>query len=132
MIDVDRMIEGMGGFFENSHVAFCVRGRAEDDFLKKVRRDVRRTRKCKKQAAFGKLLQGLEIDILVTGPRGPIMSFECKTSSETISDATHAVFRKRFPELPLFVASLKDVHPRKLENGATVLPWHQALDAFLA
>ena len=73
-----------------------------------------------------------EIDILVTGPRGPIMSFECKTSSETISDATHAVFRKRFPELPLFVASSKDVHPRKLENGVTVLPWHQALDAFLA
>lgn len=73
-----------------------------------------------------------EIDILVTGSHGAIMSFECKTSSETISNDTHTAFRKRFPELPLFVVSSKDVHPRKLENGVVVLPWRKALDAFLA
>lgn len=72
-----------------------------------------------------------EIDIFVKGPRGPVMAFECKTSSETISDATRTAFRKRFPDLPLFVVSLKDTHPRKLDNGVVVLPWRKALDAFL-
>lgn len=72
-----------------------------------------------------------EIDILVTGPRGPVMAFECKTSTETITDATRTAFRKRFPKLPLFVVSLKDVHPRKLDNGIVVFAWRQALDTFL-
>jgi len=72
-----------------------------------------------------------EIDIFVKGPRGPVMAFECKTSTDTISDATRAAFRKRFPGLPLFVVSLKDTHQRKLDNGVVVLPWRQALDAFL-
>lgn len=72
-----------------------------------------------------------EIDILVTGPRGPVMAFECKTSTDTVSDATRAAFHKRFPGLPLFVVSLKDAHSRKLDNGLLVLPWRQALDTFL-
>ncbi|MDD2703258.1 MAG: AAA family ATPase [Candidatus Omnitrophica bacterium] len=72
-----------------------------------------------------------EIDIFVTGSRGPIMAFECKTSADTISDATYTAFRKRFPRVPLFVVSLKDAHPRKLDNGVVVLPWRQALDTFL-
>ena len=72
-----------------------------------------------------------EIDILVTDPRGPIMAFECKTSTKTISDATHTAFRKRFPNVPLFVTSLKDAHPRKLNNGVVVFPWRQALNTFL-
>lgn len=72
-----------------------------------------------------------EIDILVTGPRGPVMAFECKTSMDTISDATRAAFHKRFPNVPLFVVSSKDIHPRKLDNGIVVLPWRQALDTFL-
>lgn len=72
-----------------------------------------------------------EIDVLVNGPRGPLMAFECKTSSETISGATLLAFRKRFPTVPLFIASLKDAHPRKLDNGVTVLPWRQATDVFM-
>ncbi len=72
-----------------------------------------------------------EIDVLVSGPRGPLMAFECKTSSETISGATLLAFRKRFPTVPLFIASLKDAHPRKLDNGVTVLPWCQATDVFM-
>mgnify|MGYP001558418841 FL=1 len=72
-----------------------------------------------------------EVDILVTGPRGPIMAFECKTSSDTVSDDTRIAFHKRFPKLPLFVVSLKDIHPRKLDNGIVVFPWRQALDTFL-
>lgn len=72
-----------------------------------------------------------EIDILVTGPRGPVMAFECKTSTDTVSNVTYTAFRKRFPKPPLFVVSLKDAHPRKLDNGVVVLPWRQALDVFL-
>ena len=72
-----------------------------------------------------------EIDILVTGPRGPVMAFECKTSTDTISDATRTAFRKRFPNMPLFVASFKDEHSRKLDNGVVILPWRQALNIFL-
>jgi predicted AAA+ superfamily ATPase len=71
-----------------------------------------------------------EIDILVTGPRGPVMAFECKTSSETVSEAARVLFQKRFPGVPLFIVSLKDEHPRKLDNGVTVLPWRYALDMF--
>ena len=72
-----------------------------------------------------------EIDILVKGPRGPVMAFECKTSTDTISDATRVAFHKRFPKVPLFVVSSKDAHPRKLDNGVVVLPWRQALGTFL-
>ena len=72
-----------------------------------------------------------EVDVLVSGPRGPRMAFECKTSSETISDAALAAFRRRFPSVPLYIVSLKDLHPRKMDNGVTGLPWRQALDAFL-
>ena len=72
-----------------------------------------------------------EIDILVTGPRGPMMALECKTSTDTISDATRTAFRKRFPNVLLFVVSLEDAHPRKLNNGVVILPWRQALNTFL-
>jgi uncharacterized protein len=71
-----------------------------------------------------------EIDILVTGPRGPVAAFECKSSSETISQSTLAVFKKRFPGLPLFVVSAKDDDVRKLDNGIILLPVLKALDAF--
>lgn len=72
-----------------------------------------------------------EIDLLVMGSRGPVMAFECKTSFETMSEATLAAFRKRFPGLPLVIASMPDVDPRKLDNGLQVLPWRQALARFL-
>ncbi|MBF0479268.1 MAG: ATP-binding protein [Candidatus Omnitrophica bacterium] len=71
-----------------------------------------------------------EVDILVTGPKGPLMAFECKTSSETISDDTLNAFRKRFPTLKLYVVSLKDTSSRKLKNDIMVLPWRKALDIF--
>jgi predicted AAA+ superfamily ATPase len=72
-----------------------------------------------------------EIDLLVMGSRGPVMAFECKTSSETISEATLAAFRGRFPGLPLIIASMQDLAPRKLDNGLHILPWRQALGRFL-
>ena len=73
-----------------------------------------------------------EVDVFVTGPRGPIMAFECKTSSETISDAAYAAFHKKFPKIPLFVVSSADIHSRKLHNGVVVLSWRKALENFLS
>lgn len=72
-----------------------------------------------------------EIDIFVKGPHGPIMAFECKTSSETITDATLNAFHKRFPKLPLFIVSAKDLYSRTLKNDVVVLPWRKALEIFL-
>ena len=71
-----------------------------------------------------------EVDLLVTGPKGPLMAFECKTSSETISEATLMAFRKRFPAVKFYVASLKDTSARKLKNDVTVLPWRKALEIY--
>ncbi len=71
-----------------------------------------------------------EVDLLITGPKGPVMAFECKTSSETISEAAVTAFRKRFPAVKLYVASLKDTNSRKLKNDITVLPWRKALDMY--
>jgi len=71
-----------------------------------------------------------EVDLLITGPKGPLMAFECKTTSETVSDATLIAFRKRFPAIKLYVASLKDTRLRKLKNDIMVLPWRQALDIY--
>ncbi|MDE2010361.1 MAG: ATP-binding protein [Candidatus Omnitrophica bacterium] len=71
-----------------------------------------------------------EVDILVTAPKGPLMAFECKTSSETISQDTLTAFRRRFPKVHLYVVSLKDTHPRRLKNDVTVLPWRRALEAY--
>jgi len=72
----------------------------------------------------------LEVDLLITGPKGQMMAFECKTSSETISEDTVTAFRKRFPTGKLYVASLKDTSSRKLTNGVIVLPWRKALDTY--
>ncbi len=72
-----------------------------------------------------------EIDVLVIGPKGPKMAFECKTSQTTISDATFAAFNKRFPKVPVYVVSLADTELRKLRNGVLVLPWRKALEMFL-
>ena len=71
-----------------------------------------------------------EVDLLITGPKGPLMAFECKTSSETISEVTLMAFRKRFPNVDLYIASLKETVSRKLNNNVTILPWRKALDVY--
>ncbi len=71
-----------------------------------------------------------EVDILVSGPKGPRMAFECKTSAETISEAAVIAFRKKFPTAKLYVASLKDTVSRKLKNDVISLPWRKALDIY--
>ena len=71
-----------------------------------------------------------EIDLLMTGGRGPLLAVECKTSRTDLSPATVAMFRKDFPKTPLLVASLADERPRRLENGVEVLPWREILQRY--
>ena len=72
-----------------------------------------------------------EVDILVMGPRGPVMAFECKCSGAGFSGATVAAFQKRFKGVPLYGVSLQDTQPRKMGNGMSVLPLKDAVDIFL-
>lgn len=68
-----------------------------------------------------------EIDLLITGGRGPLLAVECKTGHEGISAATLRAFKSRFPKVPLIVASLKDSVPRRLDTGVDILPWEKML-----
>ena len=71
-----------------------------------------------------------EIDVLVTGGRGPILAIECKSGRESIGAPAVAAFRLRFPKVPLIVASLKDRTARRGDNGIDVLPWEKALERY--
>ncbi|MBI4403967.1 MAG: ATP-binding protein [Deltaproteobacteria bacterium] len=71
-----------------------------------------------------------EIDILVEDGRGPLIAFECKTSKQVKNGPSLNRFRKQFPQVPLIVSSLTDANKRKLENGAFIYPWHEAIKAY--
>lgn len=71
-----------------------------------------------------------EIDVLVTGGRGPLLAIECKSGSGEIAASTLAAFRARFPKTPVIVSSLKDLAPRRLDIGVDVLPWNQAIERY--
>lgn len=72
--------------------------------------------------------QGLhEIDILISGSRGPVLAIECKSGHTGLSSATLAAFRRQFPRVPLYVASLTDQHRRTLDSGVEIYPWRQLL-----
>ncbi len=60
------------------------------------------------------------------------MAFECKISGSALSGATVKAFRKRFKDVPLYVVSLEDTQPRKVDHGVAVLPLKSALEIFLA
>jgi hypothetical protein len=57
---------------------------------------------------------------------------ECKTSEGAFNIAPLKAFHKRFPEVPVVVASLTDTHPRLLENFIEVLPWKNMLLRYLS
>ncbi len=73
-----------------------------------------------------------EIDVLVSGGRGPLLAIECRSGRETVGASTLAAFRARFPRVPLIVASLQDQVARQLETGIEVLPWQNALERYQA
>ena len=71
-----------------------------------------------------------EIDFLIEDGRGPIMAFECKSSKQIKNTPSLNTFRDRFPKVPLIICSLVDTSKRKLENGAVIYPWNDAIQAF--
>ncbi len=73
-----------------------------------------------------------EIDILVEGAHGPLLAIECKSGRSDVSGGTVKAFRDRFPKVSLIVASLADKHPRRLDSGVDVLPWHAAMKRYQA
>jgi predicted AAA+ superfamily ATPase len=73
-----------------------------------------------------------EIDMLVTGGRGPLLAIECKSGSSEIPGSTIAAFRARFPKTPLMVASLRDRLARRLGTGVDILPWDKAIERYAA
>lgn len=73
---------------------------------------------------------GFEIDLLISGGRGPLLAIECKAGGGAVSRASLAAFRARFPKVPLIVASLSDAVPRRLESGLDVLPFAEVLERY--
>jgi uncharacterized protein len=71
----------------------------------------------------------MEIDLLVSGGRGPLAAFECKSGQAELKPAVIERFRQAFPATPLIVASLVDERPR-VHHGVRVLPWRDALEYY--
>ncbi|MBI5594670.1 MAG: ATP-binding protein [Elusimicrobia bacterium] len=71
---------------------------------------------------------GHEVDLLVTGGRGPLLAIELKTGNAPVPVHSLRAFKARFPKVPLVVASLGDRVPRRLAAGVDLLPWAQALE----
>lgn len=70
-----------------------------------------------------------EIDFVIKRKNKMIMAIECKTSQDIPSLSTRQAFHKQFPKTPLVVASLADLHPRKMDD-LTILPWMDVLDFY--
>jgi uncharacterized protein len=70
-----------------------------------------------------------EIDILISGGRGPLLAIECKSGHADPSLPVVRAFERDFPQTPLVVASLIDEVPRTV-NRVTVYPWRAALDRY--
>lgn len=71
-----------------------------------------------------------EIDLLIMNGQRPVLAIECKTGRQLPSIACINAFRKRFPKVPLFVASLADKTRRKLVSGVDVLPWCEVIQRY--
>lgn len=70
-----------------------------------------------------------EIDIVVYDGHGPKIAFECKSGKTDIPVSTIKAFATKFPNVPLFIASLQDARARKIE-GVTILPFKEALEIY--
>jgi predicted AAA+ superfamily ATPase len=70
-----------------------------------------------------------EIDIVISGGHGPILAFECKSGRTDMQLAAAHQFRKKFPGVPLIVASLSDLKKRKA-NDIDIFPWQDALRVY--
>ncbi len=71
-----------------------------------------------------------EVDLLISDGRGIRLGIECKSGKVMPSESTIRNFRKRFPKVPLWVASMRDQEPRLLKDGVEVLPWAEVLKRY--
>lgn len=71
-----------------------------------------------------------EIDILISNGRGPVMAIECKSGAADFSSLAIKSFTKKFPNVPLFIASLQDAKARKTDH-ALIMPWNQFLQKYI-
>lgn len=71
-----------------------------------------------------------EIDILIESSTGPLLAIECKTGKQLKRPHAIKAFRKTFPKVPLFIASLLDTRPRKLADQITIYPYLEVLKMY--
>ncbi|MCB1214996.1 MAG: DUF4143 domain-containing protein, partial [Deltaproteobacteria bacterium] len=71
-----------------------------------------------------------EVDFVISSGRGPILAMECKSSSQFLTQATWQAFQKKFPKVPLVIASAVEKKKRKLNNGLMIYPWKEALNFY--
>lgn len=71
-----------------------------------------------------------EIDLLILGSRGPLLAIECKSGQSSPSQTAFQAFQKRFPKVPVRIASLTDKTSRKLDSGLQILPWREAVEEY--
>ncbi len=70
-----------------------------------------------------------EIDLIISGSRGPIMAIECKSGKAEIRHTVINNFKKIFPEAKIVIASLQDSRAKKI-NDVEIWPWKQVLDYY--
>jgi predicted AAA+ superfamily ATPase len=71
-----------------------------------------------------------EVDLLIMRGKTPVLAIECKSGRDGISVGTETAFKKRFPAIPLIMASSHETVPRRLDSGIDILPWKQAIDRY--
>lgn len=71
-----------------------------------------------------------EIDLLISDGHGIRLGIECKSGRELPGDSTIRNFRKQFPKVPLWIASMQETLPRILPGGVEVLPWFEILKRY--
>lgn len=57
------------------------------------------------------------------------LAFECKSGSAEMKPGTVRIFRERFPQTRLVVASMVD-NRKRISNDVEILPWQEALDLY--
>jgi predicted AAA+ superfamily ATPase len=70
-----------------------------------------------------------EIDIIISGSRGPILAVECKSGKSGIRTATIQAFKKRFPGLRLIAAAMDEDRVRR-SGGVEIMPWKKLLQIY--
>lgn len=73
-----------------------------------------------------------EVDILVQNYRGIALAIEVKSGDGSFNTAPFRAFRKRFPEVPLVVASIVDTIPRLVDGCIEVLPRRDVFERYMA